>query len=97
MRKSPGMTWLLPVFMLACGGGVNGVYEPENGEGFFEKLDFRGSGKVDITFIGSIREADFEVDGDRVRITTGGETQIFTRLDDGCLDGGGLLGRYCRS
>lgn len=42
------------------------------------------------------KEATYEVDGKKVKVTTGGDTQIFTIDDTGCLDGGQLLGRYCR-
>jgi hypothetical protein len=31
-----------------------------------------------------------------VTITIAGETNVLTRGDDGCLDGGGLIGRYCK-
>jgi hypothetical protein len=42
------------------------------------------------------KEATYEVDGDRVKVTHGGDTQVFTIDGKGCLDGGRLLGVYCR-
>jgi hypothetical protein len=81
----------------ACGGGgMSGVYEPPNGEGFFDRLTFHGGGTVDITFMGATKEATWKREGDRLTITNDGETQVFAIDDQGCADGGGLLGRYCK-
>lgn len=78
--------------LAGCADGLSGRYE---GEGFFDHLEFRDGGKVEIGFMGSVAEADYVVEGDRVKITRAGETQVFQRAGDGCVDGGGMLGRYC--
>lgn len=89
--------WLLSLSLLACGGGdLPGVYEPEGGAGFFESLTFHAGGAVDITFMGMTKEATWSREGSRIAITNAGETQVFTRGEDGCLDGGGFLGTYCK-
>jgi hypothetical protein len=78
-----------------CGSGVEGKYLGGD-QGFFESMEFKSDGKVEITFMGSIREGTYVVEDDRVKVTAGGDTQIFTVRDDGCLAGGGLVGTYCK-
>ena len=89
----------LLVALLGCAGcnsGVQGKYLGGD-EGFFESLDFKSDGKVEITFMGSAREGTYVVEDSKVKVTAGGDTQIFTIRDDGCLDGGGLVGSYCKN
>ena len=90
-----GVVLAASITLVGCGGGLDGVYRPEGGAGFFEQIEFRSGGKVEITFMGTTKEGDFEVDGDRVRITVSGDTQILRLDGDGCVDGGGIIGRYC--
>lgn len=91
----------MAVAAVACGGGLEGVYEPESRPGAqaslqpFERLEFRSGSRVELTIMGSIIEGSFEVEGDRVRIIIAGNTQIFRREEGGCLEGGDLMGRYC--
>lgn len=66
------------------------------GNSFFEKLSFRSGGKVRVTFMGMTKVGTFEVDGQEVLITVGNETNVFTLDDQGCVAGGGLLGKYCK-
>jgi len=85
------------LILAACGGGgMSGVYEPPDGEGFFERLTFHSGGKVDITFLGATKEAAWKREGDRLTITNDRETQVFTIDDQGCADAGDFLGRYCK-
>lgn len=79
----------------ACGGGIEGIYSGKD-TGFLDRLAFKSGGKVELTFMGMTKEGTYELEGDKVKITNGGETHIFTRLEDGCIDGGGILGKYCR-
>lgn len=97
-RRWPDARPLLCAAVLAsgCGGGLRGTYVPPDGEGFLDQITFRSGGKADITFMGTTREATWAVDGRRLTITSGGDTQVFTIDDDGCVDGGRLIGRYCR-
>jgi hypothetical protein len=83
------------VVLVGCGNGIEGTYSGR-GTGFLEKMVFKGDGKVDLTFMGMTREGTYEVDGDRVKVTNSGTTEILTVADDGCLEGGGILGRYCK-
>ncbi len=86
------------LLLAACGGGgLSGTWTPSGGAGFFEKLTFISADKVEITFMGQTKELAYELEGKKLRlITQAGEIQIFSRDGDGCLDGGGMLGKYCQ-
>ena len=85
--------------VLACapalGARLDGDYVG-TGNSFFEKLSFKSGGKVRITFMGMTKVGTYEIDGKEVLITTGNETNVFTIDEQGCVVGGGLLGKYCK-
>ncbi len=78
-----------------CGSSVDGVYS-SNGNGFFEQLEFKSDDKVEVTFMGMIKEGTYEVEKKKVKVSVAGDNQIFTIDDKGCLVGGGMLGTYCK-
>jgi hypothetical protein len=84
----------LTLAFAAC-GGLSGTYSGK-GTGFLESLTFHSGGKVDATFMGMTKEGTFKKDGKRVTITVNGDTQVLTVADNGCLEGGGILGTYCK-
>jgi hypothetical protein len=86
---------LLILTASGCGSRVKGTYTSE-GNGFFEKMDFKSDGKVEITFMGMTKEGSYVVDGDKVKVTVGTDTQILTINGKGCIEGGGLIGTYCK-
>jgi hypothetical protein len=95
-----GFAMVLTLSLAACGGGgLSGAYTPSGGYGFFEKMNFTSKNKVEITFMGQVREIGYETDGKTLTIINpnAGETQIFTIDNAGCFDGGGLIGKYCRA
>jgi hypothetical protein len=81
--------------LTAWSGKLEGDYEG-TGNSFFEKLSFRSGGKVRVTFAGMTKVGTFEVEGEEVLITIGNETNVFTLDAQGCVVGGGLLGKYCK-
>jgi hypothetical protein len=84
----------LTLALAAC-GGLSGTYSGK-GTGFLDDLTFHSGGKVDATFMGMTKEGTYKRDGKRVTITVNGDTQVLTLADNGCLEGGGLLGTYCK-
>ena len=80
---------------LARGATLEGDYTG-TGNSFFEKLSFRSGGKVRITFAGMTKVGTYEIDGKEVLITAGNETNVFTIDAQGCVVGGGFLGKYCK-
>jgi len=87
---------LAGLLLAACGAKVSGVYSGKN-TGMLDQIEFRDDGKVELTFMGSVQEGRYVVEDGRVKIShAGGGTQVFRIDDKGCLDGGGMLGRYCK-
>jgi hypothetical protein len=41
-------------------------------------------------------EGTYEIEGEQVKVTNNGETQLLTIDADGCLDGGRRIGKYCK-
>ena len=102
MRQQTISTLAHSAFLLALalttacgGGGVQGLYSGGD-DAFFQSLEFKSDGKVEITFMGMAREGTYVIEDDRVKVTASGDTQIFKIRDDGCLAGGGLVGTYCK-
>jgi hypothetical protein len=84
----------LTLAFAAC-GGLSGTYSGKE-TGFLDDLTFHSGGKVDATFMGMTKEGTFKKDGKRVTITVNGDTQVLTLAANGCLEGGGILGTYCK-
>jgi hypothetical protein len=66
------------------------------GNSFFEKLTFKPGGKARVTFMGMTKQGTYELDGNEVLITVGNETNVFNLDAQGCVVGGGMLGKYCK-
>lgn len=79
----------------ALGATLEGDYIG-TGNSLFEKLSFRSGGKVRLTFMGMTKVGTYEIDGKEVLITAGNETNVFTIDEQGCVVGGGLIGKYCK-
>lgn len=101
-RREPAMTrilrplaWVAPVLLAACGQGVSGRYDASP-RGFFEYMEFRSGGKVEVGKFGSVSELTYVVVEGRIKVSGGGQTQILSVDKDGCLEGGKMMGRYCK-
>lgn len=66
-----------------------------NDQAFFNQLTFKANNKVELIFMGTTSEADYYLEGNKVKITRAGETQVLNITKNGCLDGGGFIGTYC--
>ncbi len=88
---------LLTVFMASCGGHLSGTYVQSRGTGALtdSKMIFSGS-KVQIVMMGTATECKYEKDGDQIKIINGDKNQIITIDKDGCLDGGEIMGKFCK-
>lgn len=76
------------LFITGCGDGYAGTtYKVDGGLGLIEKIEFKSDKKVYITGLGGMKEGTYNVDGDKVSITIGGDNAVFTRHDDGTLEG----------
>ena len=82
-----------------CGGGLTGSYTPDGksiGGALIKSITFTSGDKVEITAGGTTTEATYDVDDKKVKITASGNTMIMTIDDKGYLDGGEMLGRFCK-
>jgi hypothetical protein len=87
----PGLAVVLA--LAGCGGGVSGTYT--GSQGMIQSMTFDG-GEVEIMSIMGIETGTYEVDGDRLHVTIQGETQTLAINDDGCIDGGMMIGVLCK-
>ena len=84
---------------VGCGGGLKGSYTPVGLSFtgmFISNVTFNSADKVEVTAMGMTKEGSYVVDGKKVKITISGDTTVMTIDDQGCLDGGGLIGRLCK-
>jgi hypothetical protein len=94
---------LLACFILAsCGHkSLSGTYLPKGGgvgNGIsMEKLEFISGDEVNLTMLEQKIRANYKVDGKQLLIIVNGQQEVFDILDDGCLDGGGNFGKFCKS
>ncbi len=75
--------------------GLSGTYVAR-GDAFLEKIAFNSNGNVEISVMGVTQPGTFKKDGDKVTISIAGENHVFTIDKDGCLDGGSIIGKYCK-
>ncbi|MEO7650962.1 MAG: hypothetical protein ABIZ80_10885 [Bryobacteraceae bacterium] len=94
-RRKAALTLVIAT-LSGCGSKVHGTYSG-HGQGFLDKLTFKPRGKVEVTFMCMAKEATYVVEEDKVKVTNAGATQVFILDDKGCLDGGRLLGKYCKA
>jgi len=95
---------VLAGFMLAgCGQKLSGTYVPKKGqtglarEAIIDRIEFVSSDSADITVLGQIRRLSYKLEGKKVIMTFGNESNVFTINDDGCLDGGQMIGKLCKA
>jgi PBP1b-binding outer membrane lipoprotein LpoB len=87
------------VFLAGCGSRLSGTYKVDSNGGIpFEKITFTSGSKVELTtaMTEATTEATYVVEGDKVKISAAGMTQIFTIDKNGCLNGGEMIGKFCK-
>ncbi|WP_100611365.1 hypothetical protein [Confluentibacter lentus] len=91
------LTLSVSILLFGCttGNELRGIYIGNN-NAFFEKLTFKSGNKVEIVFMDTTSEIDYQLDDDKVKIINAGQNQILIITDEGCLDGGGFIGTYCK-
>jgi hypothetical protein len=50
-----------------------------------------------VSMMAQTVRGSYKIDGKQVLITVGGQQQVFMIDDDGCLDGGGVFGKFCKA
>lgn len=82
--------------LLGCGQKLSGAYVPK-GDAFFEKLEFVSGDAVNVTFMTQTVQGSYKLDGQQLVITVNGQQQVFTIDGEGCIDGGNMIGKYCKA
>ncbi|HLG54869.1 MAG TPA: hypothetical protein VI485_06035 [Vicinamibacterales bacterium] len=99
MSRTRGSIVALVLCAVAAGCGsatVEGTYTGK-GETIIDALTFKPGGKVDVTMIGLTHEGAFEIDGRTVTVIAPNGTRTpLTIASNGCLEGAGLVGTYCK-
>lgn len=95
MKRWPLLAAALP-WMASCGGSIEGVYSGA-GTGFLDQIEILDDERVEVKFMGTIREGTYEIRNDTIRINVRGDVSELRIGDDGCLEGEGILGRYCKT
>lgn len=84
---------------VGCTRGLSGTYVANGdslGSALVSSLTFTSEGKVEVTGMGITKEGTYELEGTKVKITVSGDTTIMTLDENGCLDGGAMLGKFCK-
>jgi hypothetical protein len=89
------------VALFACSHSLSGTYVPQGGgvgNGLaMEKIEFLSGTEVNLTMMGQTIRADYKIDGEQVLFIVNGQQQVFNIDDSGCLDGGAVWGKFCKS
>jgi hypothetical protein len=84
-------------FLTACGSGIDGTYLSKDGGRIpSDKIVLKSGHKVEITAMGQTKAGNYELEDKKVKIIIAGENVIFTIDDKGCLDGGNIVGTFCK-
>lgn len=89
------MALLVALLFTSCDTGLSGTYASQGGL-INQTLSFKPGGKVEVSAMGITREGTYEVEGKKVKLTVSGDTTILTIDANGCLDGGGMIGKFCK-
>ncbi|WP_152530834.1 hypothetical protein [Sediminibacterium sp. C3] len=84
---------------ISCSSGLSGIYKPSSNSGLGEVIDqieFVSSSKAKITSMGMSTEVTYELNGKELKFTTDQGNQILTIDANGCIDGGKMLGKFCK-
>lgn len=74
----------LVALLAACGQNLEGVYKDDLG---LQKYEFQGNGTVYVSTMGVTREATYQVEDKKVKITQDGDTIIYDLNADGTIKG----------
>ena len=62
-----------------------------------EKLEFNSGDAVTLTMMEQKIRVTYKVDGKQLLLNANGQQMVFDIESDGCLNGGSLYGRFCKS
>jgi hypothetical protein len=91
---------LVALLLTSCDSGLSGTYTSD-GSGqvgkIISSMTFKSGGKVEIVAQGMTKELPYDVEGNKVRITDERKSVTILTIDNnGCLDGGEMIGKFCK-
>lgn len=99
--RSIAIAFLACLIAAGCSHGLSGTYVPKGGgigNGLvMSKLEFINGNEVNISMMEQTVRANYKVDGKQVLLVVNGQQEVFNIDADGCLDGGNLFGKFCKS
>ena len=99
--KSITIAILACLLAAGCGHSLSGTYLPKGGgigNGLvMSKLEFINGSEVNISMMEQTVRANYKIDGKQVLLIVNGQQEVFNLDDQGCLDGGNLFGKFCKS
>jgi hypothetical protein len=88
------------IALVGCARSLSGTYLPKGGgmgNGLvMEKLEFGSGGNVTLTMMQQHIRVPYKIDGKQLLLSANGQEMVFEIDSDGCLDGGGLFGKFCK-
>lgn len=75
------------LILAACGQKLDGTYSAKVGGELNESITFGSNGKVIFDVEGTKSELDYSLDGNNLKISSPGGTQIMTIIDDKTIEG----------
>jgi hypothetical protein len=92
---------LLGLLAAGCSHGLSGTYLPRGGgvgNGLvMQKLEFLSGNEVNLYMMEQTVRATYNVDGKQLLLIVNGQQEVFNLTPEGCLDGGSLFGKFCKS
>ncbi len=93
---------LLCLFASGCShNSLSGTYLPKGGgmgNGLvMQKLEFLSGDAVNLYMMEQTVRGSYKIDGKQVLLIVNGQQEVFNLDADGCLDGGSLFGKFCKS
>jgi hypothetical protein len=83
------------ILSTACGGGVGGRYVGQ-GETLFNSLTFGDDGKVEMEFVGMLRDGTYVMEEDNIIVTAPNGDRVRLRpASNGCYSNE-VIGTYCK-
>lgn len=92
---------VLGLLAAGCSHGLSGTYLPKGGgrgNGLvMQKLEFLSGNEVNLYMMEQTVRATHKIDGKQVLLIVNGQQEVFNLDPSGCLDGGSLFGKFCKS
>jgi hypothetical protein len=99
--KAIAIGMIFGLALSGCGHSLSGTYVPQGGgmgNGVvMEKMVFASGDAVTLSMMQQNIRASYKIEGKQLLLTLNGQSLVFDIDSKGCLDGGGLYGKFCKA